>query len=100
MKTTTKSIAAVFIIAQALLCMSAKSESPGVQYCSSASTGCRVTAAQAVYYLQNCSHHHTVRSISSVPGSCNFSAIVENSRRVTVYVGAAGITGHLDHPGA
>jgi hypothetical protein len=60
---------------------------------------CGITNAQITTYLQNCSHHHTVRYVQDIPGSCNSTAGIENCGVATVIVSDGIIAGHSDANG-
>ena len=60
---------------------------------------CGVTNAQITSYLQTCSHHHTVYSVSDIPGSCNSSANIDGGRTATVFVANGIVIGHSDSSG-
>lgn len=55
-----------------------------------------VNYGQAVSYLQNCSHQHTVNSIQVIPGTNSYRANVDNGVVATVNVSNGSITGHSD----
>lgn len=57
---------------------------------------CGVSNAQIASYLVNCSHHHTVYSVSDVPGTCNSTAAIENCGTAHVSVSDGIIIGHSD----
>lgn len=57
---------------------------------------CGVTNAQITSYLQNCSHHHTVYSVSDIRGTCNSSAAIEFGGTAVVYVDNGIVVGHMD----
>jgi|ERR1041385_2343772 hypothetical protein len=57
---------------------------------------CGVSNATITEYLVNCSHHHTVYSVSDIPGTCNSSAMIESCQMSTVYVTNGVIIGHAD----
>ena len=60
---------------------------------------CGITNTQITTYLQTCSHHHTVRYVRDIPGTCNSEAGIENCGTATVYVSDGIIVGHGDQSG-
>ncbi len=58
---------------------------------------CGVTDAAVATYLRNCSHHHSVTSVTDIPGTCNFSAAIENCGTATVYTSDGIVVGHMDN---
>ena len=66
---------------------------------SSKKVQCGVSNAQIKSYLETGSHHHTVYSVSDVPGTCNSKANIENCGTSTVFVFNGIIVGHSDSGG-
>ncbi|MBI4929669.1 MAG: hypothetical protein HY841_02825 [Bacteroidetes bacterium] len=56
---------------------------------------CGVSDDQIAYYLQTCSHHHTVYWVRDIVGTCNSAAGIELGT-ATVYVSNGVIVSHAD----
>ena len=81
----------IFLSATLLLGVFAISATPAKE----SKVQCGVSNDQIAYYLQTCSHHHTVYWVRDITGSCNSSAGIESGTAI-VYVSNGIIVNHDD----
>lgn len=58
-----------------------------------------ITADDIIEYLENCSHHHWACCATPIPGTSNWTAIIENCGTATVVVNNGIIIVHSDARG-